>query len=66
MVQASSLIGSNRAFDAQALDFFLKEGVQPLGPPIGTAAARIALRPLIDADKNVMSEGGHEPDLMPS
>ena len=56
MVQAAGLIGPNRSFDAQPLDLFFKESMQPFGALVGTAPARVAFGPLIDTDKNMMGE----------
>lgn len=63
MIQAAGLIGPNRTFDTQPFDLFFKEGMQTFGPAFGTAPARVALGPLIDADKNMMGEGRHESTL---
>jgi hypothetical protein len=60
MIQTAGLIGSNRSFDPQPFHLFFKEGMQSLRSLIGTAPARVAFRPLIDTDKNMMGEGGHE------
>jgi hypothetical protein len=60
MIQTAGLIGPNGAFDSQPFHLFFEEGVQPLGPLIGTASAWVAFRPLIDTDKNMMGEGRHE------
>lgn len=63
MIQAAGLIGPNRTFDTQPFDLFFKEGMQTFGSAFGTAPARVALGPLIDADKNMMGEGRHESTL---
>lgn len=60
MIQAARLIGPNRSFDTQPLDFLFKERMQPFGPLVGTAPARVAFGPLIDTDKNMMGKDGHE------
>ncbi len=63
MIQAAGLIGPNRSFDAQPFDLFFKVGMQPFGPLIGTAPARVPFGTLIDTDKNMMGEGRHESTL---
>ncbi len=63
MIQAAGLIGPNRTFDTQPLDLFFKEGMQTFGSAFSTASARVPLGPLINADKNMVSEGRHESTL---
>ena len=59
MIQTPGLVGANGSFYAKALDFFFEEGMQTFRPEIGTTAARIALRALIDTDKNMMGKSRH-------
>ena len=59
MVKAASLVRAYCRFEAQPFDFFLEEGLQPLGTQGRAAATRIILGALIDANKNVVRKGRH-------
>ena len=59
MIQAPGLIRAHGPLQSQPLHLFLEEGLQPLGAAIRTATLRIALRPLVHADENVMLKCGH-------
>ena len=59
MIKAACLVRAHRPFKAQPFDFFLEEGLQPLGTQGRAAATRIILGALIDANKNVVRKGGH-------
>jgi len=59
MVQATGLVGAHRPFQPEPLHFLLEEGVQALRAEIGATASRIAFRPLVDTDENVMDKGEH-------
>jgi len=59
VIQTPGLVGANGSFYAKTLDFFFEEGMQTFRSEIGTTAARIALRALIDTDKNMMGKSRH-------
>src|SRR5581483_825776 len=59
MIEAPRFVRAHRPFEPQPLDLFLEEGMQPFRSLRRAAAARIVLRPLIDADEDMMREGGH-------
>lgn len=59
MVQTAGLIGAHDAFEADALHFFLEEGMQAFRALIRAASARVFLRSLIDTDKDMPLEASH-------
>jgi hypothetical protein len=57
MIQAPSLIGTNRFLEAEALDLFLEKGLQALRPVVGATPPGIAFGALVHANEDVMCEG---------
>jgi hypothetical protein len=60
MVEATGFICPHQPFEIQTFRFALEMGVEFFRSPVGAAAARIILGPLIDADENVTLEWRHE------
>src|SRR5438094_1539195 len=59
MIQASGFVCPYCSFQPQPLHLFLEKGLETLRSPVRATAARIALRPLVHADEDVMFKCRH-------
>ena len=59
MVEATGFICPHQPFEIQTFRFALEMGVEFFRSPVGAAAARIVLGPLIDADENMTLKRWH-------
>lgn len=60
MIQATGLIGADKAFEIESFGFILEMGMKFFCPQVRTTASWVVLRALVGTDKDVSLKGRHQ------